>query len=172
MHTAALRIQPLLLLPGQVFSFWHAVGYPGPRQGFKKGRNLVAGKIRGDYGGGLCQVSGLLYYVALATGMEILERHAHSVDIYTEDARFAPLGADATVVYGYKDLRFRNTSTQPLRFQIAVSQQSITAELLSSSTLDYQLPEFVRTELPGQRIVHTMLRGEVVAESVYGVMGI
>lgn len=80
---------------------WWAIRVP--KRDTKNGRNLVAGKIQGNYGGGLCQVSGLLYYIALATGLEILERHAHSIDIYAEEDRFAPLGADDTVVFGYKN---------------------------------------------------------------------
>lgn len=36
MQTAATRIQQVLLLPGQVFSFWHVVGYPGAQKGYKK----------------------------------------------------------------------------------------------------------------------------------------
>jgi vancomycin resistance protein VanW len=169
MQTAATRIQQVLLLPGQVFSFWHVVGYPGARKGYKKGRNLVAGKIRGDYGGGLCQVSGLLYYVAIATGMEILERHSHSVDIYAEADRCAPLGSDATVVFGYKDLRFRNTTAYPLRFRITANTRHIRADVFSGGPLTATHPEFIRTDMPDRRVVQTLVGGKTVAVSEYRV---
>jgi len=51
--------------------------------------------------------------------LEILERHAHSIDAYGS-SRYVPLGRDATVAYGYKDLQFRNATVVPmtLRFRI------------------------------------------------------
>jgi len=60
-----------------------------------------------DYGGGLCQLSGIIYHAVLEAGLEILERHPHSLDIYTATTRYTPLGSDAAVVYGHKDLRFK-----------------------------------------------------------------
>ncbi|MBL7807095.1 MAG: VanW family protein [Saprospiraceae bacterium] len=170
MQTAATRIQQVLLLPGQVFSFWHVVGYPGARKGYKKGRNLVAGKVQGDYGGGLCQVSGLLYYIALSTGLDILERHSHSIDIYAEEDRFAPLGADATVAFGYKDLRFRNNTAHALRFHITANAQRISAEVSCSGPLSATTPEFIRTDMPDRRVVQTLVGGKIVAVSEYGVV--
>ena len=53
-------------------------------------------------------MSGLIYYVSLMAGLEVLERHPHSRDIYDDQTRYAPLGADATVAYGFKDLRVLN----------------------------------------------------------------
>jgi vancomycin resistance protein VanW len=49
--------------------------------------------------------------------LEIIERHAHSIDIYREEERFTPLGADATVVWGFKDLRLRN----PHSFAVSIA---------------------------------------------------
>jgi hypothetical protein len=51
-----------------------------------------------------------VYHIGIIAGLDIIERYNHSVDIYTDDTRFAPLGTDATVVYGYKDLRIRNNT--------------------------------------------------------------
>ncbi len=88
-------------------------------------RNLVNGKIQFTYGGGICQVAGILYHLALMAGLDILERHSHSLDIYTEVERFTPLGADATVVYGYKDLRIRNNTGHPICFEIYITGNEI-----------------------------------------------
>ena len=116
------RIARLEIAPGAVFSFWAAVGRPGRRQGFREGRNLIEGRLQSAIGGGLCQVSGLIYHLGLLAGLEVLERYPHSLDIYTEATRYTPLGADATVVFGYKDLRLRNSLPHPLRLGFTVGQ--------------------------------------------------
>jgi vancomycin resistance protein VanW len=167
MHLANGKINQVLILPGEVFSFWTTVGYPGRIQGFRKGRNLVEGKVQGSYGGGLCQVSSILYYMALSTDLEILERYNHSVDIYAENERFTPLGSDATVVYGYKDLRIRNTTSHPITFCLEVNEHHLTAKLLSTERMTTHTPEFIRHDMERHRHVKTMVNGKIVASSVY-----
>jgi vancomycin resistance protein VanW len=117
LELARRRIGDLLIPPGGVFSFWHLVGPPGPKHGFRAGRSLLGGQLRVDYGGGLCQLSGAIYHLSLLAGLRVLERHPHSVDIYDDSTRHTPLGADATVAYGFKDLRVENTLPEPLCLQ-------------------------------------------------------
>ncbi len=167
MDLACAKINQVLIMPGEVFSFWAIVGYPGRLQGFRKGRNLVGGKVQGAYGGGLCQVSGILYYIALSTDLEILERHNHSIDIYAENERFASLGSDATVVYGYKDLRIRNTTLHPISFCLEVNEHHLTAKLLSTEVISTHTPEFIRHDTETQRRIKTTVNGNIVASSVY-----
>jgi vancomycin resistance protein VanW len=169
MRIANEKINRVLIMPGDVFSFWSTVGYPGFLQGFRKGRNLVNGQLRGAYGGGLCQVSGIIYYMALSTELEVLERHHHSVDIYAENERFAPLGSDATVVYGYKDLRIRNTTSQPVLFYLEVSNHQLSAQLMCNEKLTSYTPEFFRHNQGQQRTIQTTVNGRIVATSVYAV---
>ena len=96
-NLALKRVNDLPIPPGAIFSFWRVMGRPTAARGFMPGRSLLAGRLRPDYGGGLCQLSGLIYYASLMAGLEVLERHPHSRDIYHDDTRYAPLGADATV---------------------------------------------------------------------------
>ena len=114
---ALKRMNNLPVAPGAIFSFWHVVGRPTSARGFVPGRSLLAGQLRPDFGGGLCQLSGLIYYA----GLEILERHPHSRDIYDNHTRYAPLGADATVAYGFKDLRVLNSFPFPVCFRAKVT---------------------------------------------------
>jgi vancomycin resistance protein VanW len=164
---ASAAVRRVVIPPGAVFSFWAVVGYPGRHRGYRLGRNLVNGQVRGAYGGGLCQVSGLMYYLALQAGLEVLERHNHSVDIYTEAERFAPLGSDATVVFGYKDLRFRNNLNTAVCFELEVCGTHLHGRLCATGPLSPQTPEFIREEHPGQRHVRTEIAGNLVARSVY-----
>ncbi len=133
---AGMEIQQYSLAPGEIFSFWNMVGKPTLRKGYKKGRNLVDGKLCEEEGGGLCQLSGIIYHAALINGLEILERYPHSVDIYTEENRFTPLGADATIVYGYKDLRIRNNTKGMLQFEFIVKNNKLTCLLHSTEKVE------------------------------------
>jgi len=131
---AAKRINRHVLEPNQIFSFFKVVG--NPNRNFKKSRTIVKGELIEESGGGICQVSGILYQISLMSGLEILERHNHSVDIYTDETRFAPLGCDAAIVYGYKDLRIKNNLPFALKFEIELKDNFIHLTLLSLKNIE------------------------------------
>ena len=123
MHNLALvqsRLDRLTLRSGELLSFWRVVGPPDAVHGFKVASNFIDGRVGFAEGGGICQLTSALYNAALLAGLEILERHAHSIDAYGTN-RYVPLGRDATVVYGYKDLQFRNTTVVPMTLRIRIS---------------------------------------------------
>ncbi|WP_375559228.1 VanW family protein [Bernardetia sp. OM2101] len=137
---ASHKINKYLIQPNEIFSFWNIIGNPNKQ--FRKGRTIQNGKITEDVGGGLCQVSGIIYYISLIAGLKILERHNHSVDIYNDETRFCPLGTDATLVYGYKDLRVVNTNSFPIKFEIQIIEQNILIKLLSTEEIKENTLEF------------------------------
>lgn len=130
---AGAALGNLPIAPGQMLSFWRLVGRPTATRGFRAGRSLLGGELRPDFGGGLCQLSGLLHHLALLAGLEIHERHAHSRDIYDDATRFTPLGADATVAYGLKDLRIANSQASPVCFRFVLADQALTGHLCSTA---------------------------------------
>ena len=140
---------------GQIFSFWEIIGKPSEKNGFKSGRNIIRDKLQEDIGGGLCQVAGMIYHLALVSGMEIIERHNHSLDLYEEDKRYTPLGADASVVYGYKDIRFKNNHPYPIYLYFEVDQENFTGQVLADSQMNEHLIEFHRDEFQGYRTIKT-----------------
>ncbi len=143
LRLAILHIENVEIAPSQIFSFWHLIPQPTPQNGFKKGRNLVGNTLALDYGGGLCQLSGILYHLVLEAGLEILERHPHSLDIYNETTRYTPLGSDATVVYGHKDLRFRNNFKFPITFQFEILEEEIWLHLCAEEKIKKSAIEFL-----------------------------
>ncbi len=152
------HLRALYLAPGALFSFWHQVGPPSRHRGFVPGRNVVRGHLREDDGGGLCQLSGLLYLLALQAGLRLVERHNHSVDLYTDATRYTPLGADATVVYGYKDLRFVNTQPCPLLLDFTLGEHALTGSLRAPLDLKPWTLEFTVREEDAFRHVTTWRR--------------
>jgi len=152
---AIKKIEPIIIQPNQVFSFWELVKQPSKKEGYKTGRNIIGNKLMEDIGGGLCQVSGIIYHLALLSGLEIIERHNHTIDLYKEDERYTPIGTDATVVFGYKDIRFRNSTNSPLSFSFDVNESQFSAAILAEQQLPEYKLRFVREEFQDYRTVKT-----------------
>ncbi len=116
LRLAARAIDRLVIEPGEVFSFWQRVGKPSLERGFVEGLVLRNGGIGTAVGGGLCQLSNLLYWMALHTPLQVTERHHHGFDPFPDAGRVLPFGSGATVFFNYGDLRLRNPTAQ--RFQL------------------------------------------------------
>ncbi len=158
-YKGAACINGLVIAPGEVFSFWHLVGRPSQQRGFLPSRSLVEGQPVLDDGGGLCQLAGILYHLALCCNIEVIERHAHSRDLYTEAERFTPLGADAAVAFGHKDLRLRNRYPAPLQLLVEVGKEQLIASFCYALDWTPVVVSFIR--LPDEhqrRIVQTYIQ--------------
>lgn len=168
-NLAIAQIHKIVLKPKQVFSFHNVVGEACSERGYKKSRSLHNGVLTQTHGGGLCQLAGLIYQVSLQLGLDIVERHNHSVDIYTDETRYTPLGTDATIVYPFKDVRIRNNCPFSLRFRFHIVETKISLVVESTGLVPIQnLTHQIIQEEP-KKIVHTKNdRNELVAISVYG----
>lgn len=107
---AAKTINGTVLLPGETFSYNGILGNTNKEKGYKVGTAYVGGKVVESYGGGICQVSSTLYNAALYANLEIVERHNHSYAV-----NYVPAGRDATVAYGGKNFRFKNSRSYPIK---------------------------------------------------------
>ena len=139
--------------PNGILSFWAAVGEPVERNGFHLGRSIRSDAAGADIGGGLCQISGLLYETGLRAGLEIVERQPHSQDLYTDETRFTALGLDATVVWGHKDVRLRNNTKHEVAFSFDVTTDDISARLWSERPMEIAQVSIVDEASPGVRKV-------------------
>lgn len=101
-------INGILVKPQEIFSFNTYVGPAEKADGYKESTIIANGVFANGYGGGICQVSSTLYNAALLANLPIVERYNHSV--YGEATEYVPLGQDAAIFYGFKDLRFKNNS--------------------------------------------------------------
>lgn len=120
---------------GQVFSFWRQLGRTTRAKGFTHGRELREGCLVPALGGGLCQLSGLLYQAALAAGLEVVERHAHSRIL---PGSAAEQNLDATVFWNYVDLRFR--SDTPWRIEAELSASELIIRIRSTGAAKVVAP--------------------------------
>ena len=150
------------------WSFWHKIKHPNTANGFVPGRNLVNGKLVAQVGGGLCQLSSMVYHLALLGGLTIVERYAHSIDIYEEDQRFTPLGADATVVWGFKDLRLYNSHQFPVSLKFRVEQGELIGELNAEISLVAQQVDFIQIPLENSFVqVNTIVNHKTQDTTIY-----
>ena len=104
LRRACLRLHLVEIPAGEIFSFWKQIGKAKGSAGYARGRELRQGCLIPSVGGGLCQLSNSLYDLALQSGCDIIERHAHSAVV---PGSAAEQGRDATVFWNYVDLRFR-----------------------------------------------------------------
>jgi vancomycin resistance protein VanW len=125
LRLAAVELDGRILRPGQRLSFWRAIGSPNARRGYLPGLVLIGGSFAASTGGGLCQLSNLLYWLALHTPLEVVERHHHGYDVFPDSGRVLPFGSGATVFYNYVDLVLRNPTALTFRLQVDVGPSEL-----------------------------------------------
>lgn len=162
-------IDNIEIKPNQIFSFWNLIPQPNRKNNFKESRNIMNGKLTKDFGGGLCQLSSIIYHQALRLGFEIIERHNHSLDLYHESERFTPLGSDATVVFAYKDLRFKNNTNCSIILSFNCKGNELSCIYSSDENLEEFDLIFMRTQFENQILVETQIAqtNKIIAKSVY-----
>jgi vancomycin resistance protein YoaR len=124
-ETAAARLNGVVLLPHEVFSFNTVVGPRTVENGFSKGWEIFKGEMVEGIGGGTCQAASTLHAAALLSGLDIIERLPHS-----RPSAYITMGLDATVVYPVVDLKLRNPYDFPIVIHSFVDGDAVIFEFL------------------------------------------
>jgi vancomycin resistance protein YoaR len=111
----ARDIDGAVVMPGEWFDFWEAIGPVTRDHGYKDGGAIINGKTepQGALAGGICSASTTMFNAALRAGLEMGARrnHYYYIDRY-------PLGLDATVFQSssgsVQTMSFRNDTESPL----------------------------------------------------------
>ena len=125
LRLAAGAIDGVVIQPGETFSFNDHVGDVEQDSRYRAAPVIVGGETVEGAGGGICQVSTALYIAALKADLEIVERHPHSIA-----SDYAPVGLDATLVYGTMDLRIKNASEDPMRIKAMAVGQTVEVSII------------------------------------------
>jgi len=159
-------INGILVKPQEIFSFNKYVGPAEKADGYKESTIIANGIFVNGYGGGICQVSSTLYNAVLLANLQIVERYNHSV--YGEATKYVPLGQDAAIFYGFKDLKFKNNSEHTIAIfskvfrdtlQVSIfggNENKAEVEIISKDkkVIDYQIIREKDSKLEaGQEIV-------------------
>lgn len=164
---AAAKIDGLILKPGETFSVWRLVGKPTKRKGYKEGMVLVNGSFYPGVGGGLCQLSNLIYWMTLHTPLTVVERWRHTHDVFPDANRTQPFASGATVVYNYVDLQVRNDTTEEYQLIVWVGESNLHGEWRSNQVSEkkyevYESFHQIRHEWWGGYTRHNILRRKVL----------
>ena len=123
-ETAAARLDGVVLMPHELFSFNASVGPRTVANGFSRGWEIFKGEMVEGIGGGTCQVASTFHAAAFLGGLDVIERLPHS-----RPSAYITMGLDATVVYPVVDLKIRNPYDFPVVVHSHVEGNTVFFEL-------------------------------------------
>ncbi len=124
---ASKALDGILLMPGATVSYNEMVGERSEARGYQNAPVIVQGQIVEGMGGGACQVSSTLYAAALFGGLEIVERHNHSLP-----SHYIAMGFDAVVSYPLLDLVLKNRYDFPIALKLEIKDNLLTAKIFGT----------------------------------------
>jgi len=136
---AAPRIDGVLIRPGETFSFWALAGNSTARKGYLDGPFHWKGKLVGAMGGGMCQMTNLLHWLALHSPLEIAEHHSHDhYDLFPGHDPKVPFGCNTSINYNYLDYRLYNGTDNTFQFRVWTNETHLCGELRAEKPLPYR----------------------------------
>ena len=122
---AAQTLNGLLIRPGETFSFWRCVRHADKHIPYKNGLKVLNGKLTTAPGGGLCQMSNLLFLMLLHTPLTIIERVGHDIKEFPEQNSDVIKGVDATISEGWIDVKSRNDTDCTYQISVTFDDENI-----------------------------------------------
>ncbi len=156
---AAQPLDGLLIRPGETFSFWGAVRHANRRSPYRDGLSVENGRLTTAPGGGLCQMSNLLFSLFLHAPLTVVERHGHDVKDFPTPRQDEPEGLDATVYEGWLDLKVKNESADTFQIGLAFDAENL------YGTLRANRPQRCRYDIAG-RDLRYFRRGDAVFQHI------
>ena len=138
LQLAAARLNGVVLRPGETFSYWRLIGKPSRKKGYREGMVLFLGRIGSDVGGGLCQLSNLIFWMTLHTPLTVMERYRHSHDVFPDSNRTQPFGSGATCAYPHRDLMICNDTDQCFQLCVRVGETHLEGEWRAEAPQKFQ----------------------------------
>jgi vancomycin resistance protein VanW len=131
------KVNGTIIKPGETFSFCKTVGLPTKRKGYKLGMELSFGEARAGIGGGICQSSNLMHWLALHSPLTINERHHHSFDPFPDDGRVLPFASGATVFYNYLDFQLTNNTKWTFQINLWLTDKLLEGDIRVNEELSF-----------------------------------
>jgi len=140
---ATAQLDGIVIHPGETFSFWKLVGKTTAKKGYIEGLLLSQGEVVTGVGGGICQLANLLFWMALHTPLQVVERHHHQFDPFPDNQRVLPFGSGASVFYNYVDLRFTNPTDRAFQIRVWVTDKHLKGGIFTDQEwhLSYHIEE-------------------------------
>lgn len=129
LELAAKTVNGIMIYPHETFSFWKLVRYADKHESYKEGLVVINDELTTERGGGLCQLSNLLFWMFLHTPLTIIERHGHTIKKFPDPPGNAVIGVDAAVSEGWLDLKVRNDTESIFQINIAFGENNIIGQI-------------------------------------------
>ena len=138
LRISAPKVSGITIRPGETFSFWSLVGSCTPRKGYQTALAISLGQPAQTVGGGMCQFTNLLHWLALHSPLDIVEHHHHdNIDMFPDYGRQVPFGCGTSILYNYFDYRLRNNTDITFQFVVYTNDTHLCGELRASSVPPY-----------------------------------
>lgn len=165
---AVEKLNKITLKPGETFSYWKLIGKPTYKKGYVDGLILSpSGSFKPGVGGGLCQLSNLIYWMTLHTPLTVTERYRHSHDIFPDVNRTQPFGSGATCVYNYLDLQVYNGTDREFQLVVEVSEDNLKGEWRCSKPLNYSYEIYEKDHAITPAFFGGYIRHNIIYRKVY-----
>ncbi len=138
LQIAIKKLDKIVIKPGETFSYWREIGNPTRKKGYKKGMILHNGKVKSGIGGGLCQLSNLIFWITIHTPLTIVERWRHSYDVFPDVKRTQPFGSGATCSYPNIDLQIKNQTKQNFQLMLEINDTHLVGSWFSDKDTKYK----------------------------------
>lgn len=138
---ASKTMDKIVIRPNETFSFSYLLKNSKKYGKFKDGLVLENGKIVPKYSGGICHLSNMLHYLFLMSPLTVVERHGHKVKSLPNPDKDTLEGTDATISYGWLDLRAKNETDNTYQIDISFDDKYMYGRILSDkkSNVEYEI---------------------------------
>lgn len=132
----AKKLNKIVIEPNDTFSFWKLAKEADRYEKYKEGLCLVNGKYVGTYGGGVCQLTSMLYWMFLHTPLTVTERYSHASEAFPSADEWLPSGTDCAVNEGWLDLKVKNDTDNTFQIEISFDDEYMYGKILSKKPTD------------------------------------
>ena len=171
LRIATERLKNIVVYPGEILSYWRIIGKPMRSKGYLDGMVLFYGTVRPGTGGGLCQLSNLIYWMTLHTPLTVKERHRHSYDVFPDQNRMQPFGSGATCVYNFMDLIIENNTNMPYQLCLQVKDSYLQGEWRSIFPNQYRYEVYEKEHLITLEYWGRYVRHNIINRRVFNLEG-
>lgn len=173
LRIASEKLNCIVIKPGEIFSYWKLIGKTSYKKGYLDGLVLCAdGTFKAAVGGGLCQLSNLIYWMTLHTPLTVTERYRHSHDIFPDENRTQPFGTGATCSYNSLDLQIYNSTDRDYQLIIYLTGEELVGEWRSSESCLYKYEVYEKEHSMTSGFFGGYIRNNVIHRKVYDNMGL
>jgi vancomycin resistance protein YoaR len=127
-HLASDTLDNTVVVPGQTFSLNAKLGQRTPEKGYVEAPIEVESGFAQDYGGGISQLTTTLFNAVFFGGYVDVTHSPHHFYV----SRY-PMGREATIVWPYVDLKFRNDSKHGVLIKVGYSSTSVTVSFFGNT---------------------------------------